>query len=386
MKKKLSAFLLGAVFLGLIPFCGCSPSIQLETYQTPQEIHSVKQMEYLFSGDPASLDSEIDGKHEYSRPEPVTLRWSDKSKGASYVVEVSEKEDFSEKLTYTAKNTNAKIYNLKIATKYFWRVKHADKGNYSATGTFSTVDYGPRNLYVDGVTNVRDTGGWKTKDGGRVKQGLLYRSGRLNNSYPEGWVKGGDDTGYEFEAEITAEGARVMKEELKIRTEIDFRTRDRNGYPGTTDEDETLFSAVDGVNYLSVPMDGSADINANKAAIKVVFEILSDESNYPIVYHCNIGTDRTGMVAFLLNALCGVEEEDLYFDYMFSDFGTIALPSPQVSNPERKELTDLTGTKGAAGRVKAYAGNTLAEKAENCLKDCGIDEETYLRVKSILTQ
>ena len=363
-KKTMAAFLLGAVFLGLIPLCGCSPSIQLETYQTPQEIHSVKQMEYLFSGDPASLDGEIDGKHEYSRPEPVTLRWSDKSKGASYVVEVSEKEDFSDKLTYTAKNTNAKIYNLKIATKYFWRVKQADKGSYSATGTFSTVDYGPRNLYVDGVTNVRDTGGWKTKDGGRVKQGLLYRSGRLNNSYPEGFTKQDRDKYCTFEAEITAEGARVLKEELKIKTEIDLRSLNGNGFPGDTVEDDEGRATVEGIEYIAVPMNGDADINSNKAEIKKGFEILADKDNYPVLYHCNIGTNRTGIVAYLLNALCGVEEEDLYFDYMFSDFGTIALPTPLNANRSRTELVELTGTTGAAGRVKAYAGETLVEKTE----------------------
>lgn len=71
-----------------------------------------------------------------------------------------------------------------------------------------------------------------------------------------------------------------------------------------------------------------------------------------------------GMVTYLVNALCGVAEEELYFDYMFSNFGLIALPSAQVSNPSRKELTDLTTDTGTAARVSAYAGDTLQEKQE----------------------
>ena len=176
-----------------------------------------------------------------------------------------------------------------------------------------------------------------------------------------------------------------MKEELKIKTEIDLRSLNGNGFPGDTVEDDEGRATVEGIEYIAVPMNGDADINSNKAEIKKVFEILADKDNYPVLYHCNIGTNRTGIVAYLLNALCGVEEEDLYFDYMFSDFGTIALPTPLNANRSRTELVELTGTTGAAGRVKAYAGEKLVEKTENCLKDCGVSEETYTAVRNIMT-
>ena len=40
-----------------------------------------------------------------------------------------------------------------------------------------------------------------------------------------------------------------------------------------------------------------------------------DPANYPIDFHCIAGQDRTGAVAFILNALLGVEEEELYLDW-----------------------------------------------------------------------
>ena len=49
--------------------------------------------------------------------------------------------------------------------------------------------------------------------------------------------------------------------------------------------------------------------------LKDAFAIFGNKDNYPIVMHCSIGTDRTGMLAFLINSLLGVSEEDLYKDY-----------------------------------------------------------------------
>ena len=80
---------------------------------------------------------------------------------------------------YTQKRTSLYVYNLKIATTYYWSVSAGDV--VSDVSSFSTADCQPRNIYCDGVTNMRDLGGWKTTDGKRVKQGLLYRSGQWEN-------------------------------------------------------------------------------------------------------------------------------------------------------------------------------------------------------------
>lgn len=167
-----------------------------------------------------------------------------------------------------------------------------------------------------------------------------------------------------------------------------MREKGQNGYPGTTDE--VTYSMVDGVNYIAIPMDGGADVDVSKEQIKAFFTVLADRNNYPMYYHCNIGTDRTGMVTYLLNALLGVSDHDLYIDYMFSNFGVIALPSKQVSNPARKELFDLTTYNkskkkgGAAYRVALYPGDTLSEQAENCLLDCGVTAKQIAAIKAIM--
>ena len=61
----------------------------------------------------------------------------------------------------------------------------------------------------------------------------------------------------------------------------------------------------------------------NFDSLKAVFETFAYQNAYPIVFHCSIGTDRTGAVAFLLNALLGVDFDTLKQDYIFSLYGQI---------------------------------------------------------------
>lgn len=370
-------------------------SITLNTYDEAFDIHSELQKTYLNIDNTANQDSYIDGKKELSHPNSIKLEWTDSEECSSYSVIISETPELANPKRYFVSNKELEIGNLKIATKYYWRVSQAIKdGDVSEVGTFETVDYGPRNLYVDGVTNVRDVGGWMTQSNVRMKQGLLYRGARLNNSYPTGFNRTDRDEYCQVEAEITEEGKKVFVEELKIKTEIDLRDTNGNGYPGgskkdSVDQAPVIGSVVEGVEYIAIPMDNSATIEDNKQEIKEFFDVISNEDNYPIYYHCNIGTNRTGMVSYLIGAICGMEDRDLELDYMFSNFGTIALPTPLSSNRVRTELIELTGeyeknTYGAAYVVKTYQGNTLQEKAENCLKDCGVDQMTINKVKEIM--
>ena len=253
-------------------------SITLESFDSPVDIHTDIQNTFLSLSDPGLQDKSIDGKSELSRPRGIKLSWEDSIECPSY----SQKE--------------IEIFNLKIATTYYWKVNQSIKdGQVSEIGSFETTGNGPRNLYVDGVTNVRDMGGWMTSSGDRMNQDLLYRGARLNNSYSTGFDKDSKirDEYCVVEPEITSDGEKVFTDDLKIKTEIDLRDTNGNGYPGggipgSVDQAPTIGSVVDGVTYIAIPMDNSATIEDNKAEIKEFFEILANKDNYPIYYHCNI--------------------------------------------------------------------------------------------------
>lgn len=387
MKKKITVLILCLTLAIVAAFSGCGKiTVTLTTYADPLDFHSQLQKEYLFSNDPENLTSIVDGKTEYSRPEAITLTWADNEVATEYVIEISEDKKFvNDVITLFSNSTEVDVYNLKIATTYYWKVRQNVKGGgKSEVGTFSTVDYGPRNLYIEGVTNARDLGGWKTASGARVQQGLIYRTARLNDSYASGFNKTDRDMYCVVTPEITEKGASVLVNDLKVKTEIDLRALNGNGFPGSHDDASQGYAVVNGVKYVAIPMNNDADINSNREQIKQFFEVLADKNNYPLMYHCNIGTNRTGIVSYLLNGLCGVSQQDLYFDYMFSDFGTIALPTPLNSNRTRTELDELTDGAGAEARVMVYNGATLVEKIENCLIDCGLDMQTINAVRDIM--
>lgn len=321
------------------------------------DFHTENQKAYL-KGDYNNIANYANGRSEASRPDAVTLKWKSLatsqsvSKIDNYKIMVSENEDFSKYETYYTYGQFCNIYNLKIATKYYWKViANLENGEKveSDVDQFETMDYGPRNLYVDGVTNVRDLGGWNTSSGERVKQGMIFRSGRFNKSESTSVVK-----------EITEDGVYTMVNTLGLKTEIDLRRVDNNEVGSITS------SPIDeSVNYYSCPMnwEGSNILLDNLSSVKKVFSILGDEDNYPLVYHCNIGTDRTGLFAFLINGLLGVSEDDLYRDYLFSNFGYI--------NGTR----DISGIKYSyVATIKSYSGETLSAQIRNCLVDKGVSE------------
>lgn len=323
-------------------------------------IHTDKQAKYLES-DYDKLPLGVKGKKEQSHPEAVAFQWeyvAENGEENEYVLTISENKDMSNPMTFTTKTESASVYNLKIATKYYWTVTSGEKT--SMIYEFTTESVAPRNLYVEGVTNVRDIGGWVTENGTRTKQGLIYRCARLNESVDNG-----------SGIIITENGKKVMLEDLGIKTEVDVRRAEKGETGGLT-----ASPLGDTVKYLNFPMDHANDIlNDNKEEIISFFSTLADEESYPMIIHCSVGCDRTGMLVFMVNALLGVPEEDLIRDYMFSNFAN-------VDNKRKVETIKSTAYYQAITSAK---GDTLSEKAYNCLSNFGVPTEDLDAVISILS-
>ena len=312
------------------------------------DFHTELQQSYL---EDSYLYPTGKGDRELSYPQSIKLSWESDIAADAYTVRLSESPDMSNAKEYTAYAKSMNVANLKAATTYYWTVTAED--TTSDVATFSTADCLPRNIHCAGVTNMRDLGGWKTADGGRVKQGLLYRSGQ--------WRRVNEDA-----ALITDEGIQTMRD-LGIVTELDLR-----------EEAQGLVSRseVEGVNYILCPMTGAGSFFVNNREMIVeIFEVLADEKNYPMVFHCAIGTDRTGYIAFLINALLGVAQEDLYRDYMFSNYGNIG--SSRALGGVRNDYMD---------RILKYGDGTSAENCEAFLLEIGVEQAHIDAVRAILLE
>ena len=333
------------------------------------DFHTDIQKKYLESSSYEILPSGVKGEEALDRPIALELNWSNNIKDSKvvslYKLYLGEDENFSSPLIYETIDTKLDLYNLKLGTHYYYRVDAivGSKTFSSNTYSFTTMDTPVRNLYIDGVVNARDLGGWTTTSGKKVKQGLVYRTGRLNKNRMNIVQK-----------QITSKGMRVMNEDLKMKSEIDLRQRENN-------EVGSLKSSPLGkhVNYYNTPMeydfDGLNNAVKLKNMIKEVFTIFSKPSNLPAFFHCSIGTDRTGMIAYMLNGLLGVSQEDLLKDYMFSNFGYIK----DTRDPEYIKTNYVK-------YLDEYRGETLEEKIANYLLDIGISQEQIDSIRDTMLE
>lgn len=214
----------------------------------------------------------------------------------SYTIYFSENADFSNSTTITTKYSNVEGTTLIPGKTYYWKVIGTLTADALGGGKIKVKDAPVRWINIDGVGNVRDMGGWKTTSGKTVKYGMLYRGRKLEN--------------------VTEEGIATIKQ-LGLKTELDIRYASQKFQtPGT------------GMNYEFIESPGQYDgVMKNepevfKASYKRLFEVLSDESNYPFYAHCNAGADRTGTYAFIVNGLLGVSYEDLTRDFELTSFSS----------------------------------------------------------------
>ena len=342
MKYKL----LNLTTISLLILCACGDSAP------GYSIHTELQNNYL-NDSYDNFTKYVDGQSDNSKPAPYVVDLTGVSKGAT--VTTYEGDKVVDTFSYTTDTSSYDLYNLKVGTSY--KTTITSEGSEVKTINYSISDVAPRNLYVDGVTNCRDLGGWKIDKKTRVKQGLIYRTAKYN-----------DDESTDLL--ITEKGIDTLKNTLGVKTEIDFRATSNNENGGITTS-----PLGDGVIYISYPMASSGNVlTLNKTKLKGLFDIFGDENNYPIAFHCSIGTDRTGLVAFLINALLGVAEQDLYRDYLFSNFGFIH--GVRTSNTIKTyiETLDLS------------SGKNLSEKVANYLTSAGVASSTLNKIKELMIE
>ena len=335
----------------------------------PAEIHTSAQKSYLeYTGDYSLMISGVpDAQSNSSGSNPVTITFdytAPNGKTVSKYSIVSGKEsDLSDGYQVDG-NTNKSIsfLNPYLGRNYYKLIANfTDNTTEESSIHYFDVDSTcPRNLTIDGITNCRDMGGRLLEDGGTFKQGLIYRTSG-NSFKPDG-----SSTTYT----ISNSGKLEMINHLKVKTEINLaETKYALSLSGTTVKDMYM-TPSNGINHFS----------RNAELVKDFFEILADSNNYPIFYHCKIGTDRTGLCAILLNGLLGVSLNDIYQDYMFSNFGHIG-EQRVIANPsqERHDIRTYIGD------INKVSGTTFKNKVYNCLLSIGLSKKTLKAVIYNLT-
>ena len=339
--------------------------------ESVKEIHTDQQKAYLsYSGDYKTIpeDNYPDGQKHLSDPEPVNLAWnytvpSGKTLSRFDVV-VGKEADLKD--GYAIKGTTANsldVYNSYLGDNYFKIVANFSDGSSdsSAIKKYTVDNVYPRNLKIDGMTNCRDMGGGRTLDGGgQIKQGLIFRTSAVNN-----WAYGRGDV----PDRITDAGKEELLTRLGCKTEINVNNSGSN--------EVGVQNYVDAFMYYD---NGKHHMYRNTEPLKQAFHALANKDNYPIFYHCRIGTDRTGFMAIMLGALLGVSENEIYQDYLFSNFGNIQ---------EKRYIGEKAGRDNILkymDDLKTYPGEKLHNKAYNFLLSIGIPASELDNIINILVE
>lgn len=288
---------------------------------------------------------------DYSKPAPVYLSWDDDegSPFSLYKITVSENKDLSDAIVKYTNENKFELYNLCIGKKYYWSVQKNECS--SEIYSFETALLTPRFINMNGVTNVRDLGGYKVP-GGRVRQKMLYRGAELKY--------------------ITDEGLKTFMVELGIKNEVELR------FEHSHEEDHSNLEPY-GITLKKCPIYacGGCFSEPAKPAIRELFEMLADEKNYPIYFHCAAGADRTGTIAFLIEVLL-----DMYYKDMRDDYEITSMSASGI-----RLRTDDGVIQGLACLEELCVGQNWHEICMDYFtRLVGIPETTLQKIRDILIE
>ncbi|GAB5057285.1 tyrosine-protein phosphatase [Companilactobacillus alimentarius] len=248
-----------------------------------------------------------------------------------------------------------------------------------------------RILNLEGAINLRELGGYPTKDGTTIKYNKLLRSGDISN--------------------LTANSLKYLKK-YGLKYVVDFRSENEQQtwsdvssdfyriysdpvYPLTGNGDK-LAGAINhgdysylGLIYQSVVLD-----KHGQAAYKMLFDLLldNDQDHQSLLFHCAAGKDRTGIGALLILKALDVDNETITKDYlltnlMYQDSKEIEKTlndanGNQDINKMNMTKADLESITSIFNAIEHYYGSF-----ENYLdKALGIDQAKLDKLKQLYTE
>jgi len=212
----------------------------------------------------------------------------------------------------------------------------------------------------DAVPNFRDAGGLPTVDGGRVRTGVLYRSGHLAGASPADLER------------LSGIGVRVI---VDLRRDGDIAVEGENRVPDGArivripigDVDSTLgvdvrslFAAgdVDAI-HRAFPPGAAHAMMMRGARVGVEDELFRmryasalravvEADGVPTLVNCSAGKDRTGWTVALVLLAVGVDREDVVAEYLRSNDAARPEPPRAAAVPvglDRSRLEPLFGVR-----------------------------------------
>lgn len=316
------------------------------------DFHTIAQYNYILSDNIKSVNKYAYGVEELSRPNPITIDFVDNKdveENNEYFIEYANNSSFSNPIIKITSERKYDLYNLKLGQDVYYRISTKyDSLEKATVYHFKVNNLGPRNLFIDGVSNVRDIGGYDSYlvENGKIRQGLFFRGAQLDD--------------------ITTDGIKELLN-LGIRYEIDIRNSEDMVSPF---KDNTTYP----INYIGIEIRNETSTERFfefNDEYKTIFTIIESAEEHPVYLHCQAGADRTGIMSSILLALLGASYEDIAKDFLFTNFSIYG----------SREIETRFSFSWWMDELDKLEGNNLSEKTANFLKSKGITDNQIENIK-----
>lgn len=253
----------------------------------------------------------------------------------------------------------------------------------------------------EGIANFRDAGGHPTREGARVRAGLLYRCGHLANA-TDADLDALEQLGVGVVVDLRGDAERVIEGESRLPSGAKVVYLPMGDVRAGVDIRELLGSGdVERIKEMFPPgaarkmmLEGSRAFvvdDSHRAQYAKFVRTLIEADGRPVLVHCSAGKDRTGWATAIVLLTLGVPEQRVVDEYLRSNewqalrMASVArstdrgldpgLLEPLVLVHEDYILTSLSALQERWGGIDGYLGAGL-----------GIDEPLRSRLRTIFLE
>lgn len=224
-----------------------------------------------------------------------------------------------------------------------------------------------RRYFIKSIENMRDIGGYLVENR-RLPYGKIIRS-----NLPDKITKSDLDN----------------LERMGVKTVIDLRSEDEIKKAASVFEGNQCFK------LLHYPINGggnipntSKDVSISymkmlegKEEIYKIFKVLAEEEK-GILYFCNAGKDRTGVVTALILMTLGVDKKDIIADYTLSNVYIMDSLKKFEKNSTNKNIKEIITPKMEYMEEFLNYFDEKYKTIDNYLHEIGITEEEINKIKN----
>lgn len=187
--------------------------------------------------------------------------------------------------------------------------------------TLHSLGLDARLVDLEGATNFRDVGGYRTITGRTVRPGLVYRSDSLQDLTTDDVqrlldLRLGEVLDLRSMREVEMFGATPLTDHGVERHQVGFF---REPLPAPDPAAPGAQSIPPSDDHGAVAEHYLELLEHAKPALRRAFTEIAEAERHAVVFHCTAGRDRTGLTAALLLSTLEVDVETIAADYQLTE-------------------------------------------------------------------